>query len=433
MRRLLTGLKSRVCTVLGGQWGDEGKGKLVDILARDYDYVCRFNGGANAGHTIIVNRKKYPLHLVPCGIFYEKTTNVLGNGVVVNIPSLFEELGSLQKDNIPLGKLVVSDRAHIVLNIQLEADAHNEGDPKRLKIGTTKKGIGPTYSSKAFRNSVRVGDLKNWEIFKQKYNALNDHYGRTTGIEVDRNAELQALQQYRDRLISQGMIQDTILLMNRALNQDKRILVEGANAVMLDLDFGTYPYVTSSSTTVGGIMTGLGIPPSRIQTTIGIVKAYTTRVGEGPFPSELKNDIGAHLQKKGHEFGATTGRPRRCGWLDLQVVRYSHMINDYSSINLTKLDVLSELDEIRIGVHYKINGQKIDYMPATLDELAQAEVEYITLPGWKKDISNVRRFEDLPKEAQQYVRKVEELAGIPISWIGVGPDRDGMIQTSQDS
>ncbi|CAD8055878.1 unnamed protein product [Paramecium sonneborni] len=428
MSKCVNGLKSRLTAIIGAQWGDEGKGKLVDILAEKYDFCARFNGGANAGHTIVVGGVKYAFHLLPCGILYQTCMNVIGNGVVVNIPTMFEELAQLDKNKVDYtGRLVISNRAHLVVDGLLEADAKSESDSRKKFLGTTKRGIGPTYSAKALRQGLRVGDLLLWDTFLLKYHALNAKLREQEGIQIDTQKEINTLKEYRDILVNKNMIVDTISLISNARKDGKRILAEGANATMLDIDYGTYPYVTSSSTNVGGVCTGLGIPPSAIETVIGIVKAYTTRVGEGPFPTELTNETGKYLQKTGHEFGATTGRPRRCGWLDIPILRYSIQINGHSSINLTKLDILTGLEEIKIGVNYLLNGKVIDYIPAQLEDLAQVQVEYMTLKGWKQDISDCKIFSDLPIEAQNYVKKIEELLGIPVSWIGNGPQREKII------
>jgi len=429
VKKCLNGVKAKTCVILGSQWGDEGKGKLVDILAEKYDICGRFNGGANAGHTIVVNKKKYAFHLLPCGILYPTCTNVLGNGVVVNLSTMFDELKQLDRDNIDYkGRLLLSDRAHLVVNAELELDAKSESKGKGSFLGTTKKGIGPTYAMKAFRSGLRVGELKNWDLFVNRYTSFNQTIKEHYGLSIDTERELKTLKEERDILVGRNMIIDSATYLNTAINQGKRVLAEGANAIMLDIDHGTYPYVTSSNTSVGGVSTGMGIPPSKIETVIGIVKAYTTRVGEGPFPTELNDDVGEGMRKKGHEFGATTGRPRRCGWLDIPVLRYSHLINDYSSINLTKLDILSELDEIKIGIEYRINGKAINYMPGTIDELSKVEVIYETMKGWKKDISHITDFNKLPKEAQAYVHRIEEHLGVPVSWIGVGPEREATIK-----
>jgi len=324
------------------------------------------------------------------------------------------------------GKLLVSDRAHIVFNYHQRVDGMKEKERGKESIGTTGKGIGPTYSSKASRVGLRIHNLYHFEDFEQKYRAnVDNKFKRFGHFEHDVQKELDELRRLAEDL--RPMVTDTIVYVNKAIQEKKNVLVEGANAVMLDLDFGTYPYVTSSSASVGGACTGLGIPPSSITKVVGVVKAYTTRVGDGPFPTEQLNDIGEKLQSIGHEIGVTTGRKRRCGWLDMVVLRYSHMINGYTSINLTKLDILDTFKEIKIGVDYRFNGTILPSMPADLDTLAKVEVVYETLPGWEKDISGVRKFEDLPENCKRYVRRVEEIMGVPIEWIGVGPSRDAML------
>jgi len=426
-KQCVTGLKSRVTSVLGCQWGDEGKGKLVDILAKDHDIVARFNGGSNAGHTLKVDGKKYVFHLLPCGMLYDTTINVLGNGVVINLSELFQELEQIEKNGRKWeGKLLVSDRA------QLTFEAHRMLDrafEKRQNLGTTMKGIGPTYAFKAFRSGLRVGEILRWDSFVEKYTKFNVVMKDTYGIEVDQKAELDLLKMQREKIISAGMIQDTVGFINNSLNQGKRVLAEGANALMLDIDFGTYPYVTSSNTSVGAICTGLSIPPGKIEAVIGVVKAYTTRVGEGPFFSEDTGAAGAIMGRIGVEFGSTTGRPRRCGWLDLAVVRYAHMINNLSSINITKLDVLSEFEKIEVVTHYenKVTGKKVPYMPANLDDCKDLKTHSITLKGWKSDISQAKSYSDLPVEARDYLSFIETEVGVPVSWVGVGAGREAMI------
>jgi adenylosuccinate synthase len=421
-----TGRHSQVCTVVGSQWGDEGKGKLVDILARDYDIIGRFNGGANAGHTVMVGNHKFGFHLLPCGVLYPKTKNVLGNGVVVHFPTLFQEIGEVEAAGIQCrDRIFISDRAHIVTSIQMEADAAQEKNLSSAGLGTTKKGIGPTYSSKMMRIGLRVGDLLHWDTFTDKYHRLADFYNRAYDIKVDTQAELGQLKTLREQI--KPMIVDSVYLIGESLETGKRILSEGANALMLDIDYGSYPYVTSSSTGVAGACTGLGIPPSKIQTVIGIVKAYTTRVGAGPFPTEIIGGIGDHLQTKGKEIGVTTGRKRRCGWLDLVVVKYTHLINDYSSINITKLDILDELEEIWIGVRYSIDGITLKSMPSSLEVLSKVQVEYEKLPGWKVDTSNCSSWKDLPSQAKNYLSRISTILGVPVTWVGTGPKRENML------
>jgi len=354
-----SGLNSRFCVILGSQWGDEGKGKLVDILAKDYDVCARFNGGANAGHTVVADGHKYAFHLLPCGILYQKCVNVLGNGVVVHIPTMFEELEQLDKNGIDYkGRLLISDRAHLVSDILIQADGMLEQQKGKAAIGTTKRGIGPTYASKALRIGLRVGDLADWTRFREKYDTFVKEVSYLYRIDnFDSRKELDQLRTLSERMSKDRMIIDSIEYMSKALTGGKRIIAEGANATMLDMDFGTYPYITSSSTTVGGVCTGLGVPPQVVETNIGIMKAYTTRVGGGPFPTELLDETGVRLQKVGFEFGATTGRPRRCGWLDLNVVKFSNKINGLTSINMTKLDVLSGIPKIQVAVNYELDGK----------------------------------------------------------------------------
>lgn len=427
--------------MLGSQWGDEGKGKLADVLAADYDIVARFNGGANAGHTVVADGKKFAFHLLPCGLVYPHTKNLLGNGVVVDLESLFEELAPLDEAGIDWeGRLLVSDRAHLLFGFHKTIDGIMEERDTASAIGTTRKGIGPAYAVKAMREGLRVGHLRHFDTFKRKLVKTITTYMDLYEFDYDVDAEIERVAELRERVLP--MIVDGVAYVNQAHREGKRILTEGANAAMLDLDFGTYPYVTSSTTTAGGVATGLGLSPDKVDCRIGVAKAYTTRVGAGPFPTELtddrgggarehgapESDIGLHMQNVGHEYGVTTGRKRRCGWLDTVVLRYSHMINNYSMLNLTKLDVMDDLEEVRIGVAYTIDGQRLPdgAMPSTLQELAKVEVEYETMPGWKTSIADCRSFDELPPQAQAYVRRVEELVGAPIEWVGVGVGREDM-------
>lgn len=422
-----SGLTSRVTAILGSQWGDEGKGKLVDILAHDHDIVARFNGGSNAGHTLKVDGKQFVFHLLPCGLLYEGKQNIIGNGVVINVQELFEELKQLEDENINWeGNLKVSDRAHLTFEAHRRLDGLFE---KEQNLGTTMKGIGPTYAFKCFRAGLRVGELMDWTSFVPKYNFFNETMKSLYGIEVNQAEELAEIKVLRDRMIAANMIADTVPLVNNAINSGQRVLVEGANALMLDLDVGTYPYVTSSNTSAGAICTGLAIPPSKVESVIGVVKAYTTRVGEGPFLAEEHGEYGKKMQEIGSEFGATTGRPRRCGWLDLSVVNYANMVNGLSSINLTKLDVLDTFAEIPVITHYenKVTGERVDRMPANLMEADKLKTVTTTLKGWNTDISQITEFEKLPVEARDYISFIEENTGVPVSWVGVGPGRESMI------
>lgn len=422
--------------VLGGQWGDEGKGKLVDILSQRYDVCARVAGGSNAGHTIVVKGKKYTFHLLPSGILNEKSTCIIGNGVVVHIPSFLNEIDTLKTTGINCdGRVLISDRAHIVFDFHQHVDGINESRLGREKIGTTKKGIGPAYASKIIRNGVRIGDLLNFDFFEERFKSLAAHNMNSfPALEIDVKAQLLYYKNIALRL--NKMTVDTITYINNAYNEGKKILVEGANATMLDIDFGTYPYVTSSNPSIGSVLTGLGVSPKKLNEIYGTVKAYCTRVGKGPFPTELELEntggIGHHLLTKGDEYGTTTGRRRRCGWLDIPQMQYSVLINGFTAINLTKLDVLTNLKHVKIGKAYTHNNQYLDNMPACLKILSKCEVDYETMPGWHEDISNCKKFIDLPHNAQRYVLRVQELLNVPIRWIGVGPNRLDLIDRGTD-
>ncbi|KAI0076427.1 Adenylosuccinate synthetase [Panus rudis PR-1116 ss-1] len=422
-----------VSVVLGAQWGDEGKGKLVDILAAEADVCARCAGGNNAGHTIVVQqgpekvKTTYAFHLLPSGLINPNCVGVIGNGVVIHVPSFFAELDALQAQGLDCtNRLFVSDRAHLVFDFHQIVDGLKEVELGGSSIGTTKKGIGPAYSAKASRSGLRVHHLFDHETFASKFRKIVEgRFKRYGYFEYDTEGEIQRYKTLADRL--RPYVIDSVAYIHAALSSNKRILVEGANALMLDIDFGTYPYVTSSSTTIGGVCTGLGIPPKKIGKTIGVVKAYTTRVGGGPFPTEQLNDIGVHLQEVGHEYGTTTGRRRRCGWLDLVVLKHSCLINGYDALNLTKLDVLDYLDEIKVAVKYIVDGKELPGFPADLGVLEKVNVEYVTLPGWKKSIASITSVSELPENCQKYVRFIEEFLGVPIEWIGVGPGRESMI------
>ncbi|XP_027067185.2 adenylosuccinate synthetase 2, chloroplastic [Coffea arabica] len=423
---------SQVSGVLGCQWGDEGKGKLVDILAEHFDVVARCQGGANAGHTIYNSEgKKFALHLIPSGILNEEPLCVIGNGVVVHLPGFFKEIDSLESNGVSCkGRILVSDRAHLLFDFHQVVDELREAELAKSFIGTTRRGIGPCYSSKVIRNGIRVCDLRHMDTFPQKLDLLlSDAASRFQGFNYGPDMlreEVERYKRFAERL--EPFVADTVHVMNEAISQKKKILVEGGQATMLDIDFGTYPFVTSSSPSAGGICTGLGIAPRAVGDLIGVVKAYTTRVGSGPFPTEILGKGGDLLRFAGQEFGTTTGRPRRCGWLDIVALRYCCQINGFSSLNLTKLDVLSDLPEIQLGVSYgQIDGAPIKSFPADLRVLEQVKVEYEVLPGWQCDISSIRNYSDLPKAARQYVERIEELVGVPIHYIGVGPGRDALI------
>ncbi|KAF9532812.1 AMPSase 1 [Crepidotus variabilis] len=423
-----------VTVVLGSQWGDEGKGKLVDILAASVDLCARCAGGNNAGHTIVVKdkgvKKTYAFHLLPSGLVNPACTGLIGSGLVVHIPSFFKELDALQEQGLDCtGRLFISDRAHLVFDFHQIVDGLKEVELGGSSIGTTKKGIGPAYSGKASRSGLRVHHLFDHENFAQKFRKLVEgRFKRYGHFEYDTEGEIVRYKQLAERL--RPYVVDSVVFIHNAIASNKKVLVEGANALMLDLDFGTYPYVTSSSTTIGGVCTGLGIPPKLIGEVIGVVKAYTTRVGGGPFPTEQLDDIGVHLQEVGHEYGTTTGRRRRCGWLDLVVLKHSCLINGYDSLNLTKLDILDQLADIKIAVQYKVDGKELPGFPADLEVLSKVEVVYEILPGWKSSIENITSYSDLPDNCKKYINFIESFTKVPVKWIGVGPGRESMIMKS---
>ncbi|KLO14889.1 AMPSase 1 [Schizopora paradoxa] len=424
-----------VTVVLGAQWGDEGKGKLVDILAAEMDVCARCAGGNNAGHTIVVpsatgerGETKYAFHLLPSGLVNPSCIGLIGSGVVVHVPSLFQELDALEAQGLDCtGRLFISDRAHLVFDFHQIVDGLKEVELGGSSIGTTKKGIGPAYSGKASRSGLRVHHLFNHDAFAAKFRKIVEgRFKRYGHFEYDTEGEILRYKDLAERL--RPYVIDSLTFLHAQLALGRRVLVEGANALMLDLDFGTYPFVTSSSTTIGGVCTGLGIPPKMIGKTIGVVKAYTTRVGGGPFPTEQLNDIGVHLQEVGCEYGTTTGRRRRCGWLDLVVMKHSCLVNGYDTLNLTKLDVLDDLSEIRIAVGYEVDMQELAGFPADLDVLAKVNVKYETLPGWKASIAGATKYEELPENCKKYVEFIEGFLDVDVEWIGVGPGRSSMIR-----
>ena len=421
--------------VLGSQWGDEGKGKLVDLLCDDIDVCARCQGGNNAGHTIVVGKVKYDFHMLPSGLVNPKCQNLVGSGVVIHVPSFFAELENLEAKGLDCrDRLFVSSRAHLVFDFHQRTDKLKEAElsTNKKSIGTTGKGIGPTYSTNASRSGIRVHHLVNpdpeaWEEFKTRYLRLVESRQKRYGeFEYDPKEELARFEKYRETL--RPFVVDSVNFMHEAIAANKKILVEGANALMLDIDFGTYPYVTSSSTGIGGVLTGLGIPPRTIRNVYGVVKAYTTRVGEGPFPTEQLNKVGETLQDVGAEYGVTTGRKRRCGWLDLVVLKYSNLINGYTSLNITKLDVLDKFKEIEVGVAYKLNGKELPSFPEDLIDLAKVEVVYKKFPGWEQDITGIKKYEDLPENAKNYLKFIEDYLQVPIQWVGTGPARDSMLE-----
>ena len=416
--------------IVGAQWGDEGKGKATDVLGSRVDYVVKFNGGNNAGHTVVIGDQKFALHLLPSGILTPDVTPVIGNGVVVDINVLMSELDGLIERGVDPSKLLISNAAHVIAPYARTLDQVTERFLGKRKIGTTGRGIGPAYADKINRVGIRMGDLFDEAVLRDKIEgalAAKNHllvkvYNRRA-ITVDEVAE--ELLTYRDRLAP--MVTDTSLVLNQALDAGKTVLFEGGQATMLDVDHGTYPFVTSSNATAGGACTGSGVGPSKIDSVIGIVKAYTTRVGEGPFPTELEDEWGERLRDVGHEFGTTTGRPRRCGWYDAVIARYSARINGLTDLVLTKLDVLTGIKEIPVCVAYDVGGKRVDELPQDQADFAAAVPIYETFPGWDEDISAAREFSDLPQNAQDYVIALEKISGCRISSIGVGPARDEII------
>ncbi|MGA9345813.1 MAG: adenylosuccinate synthase [Nocardioidaceae bacterium] len=412
--------------IVGAQWGDEGKGKATDLLGSRVDYVVKFNGGNNAGHTVVIGDEKYALHLLPSGILTPGCTPVIGNGVVIDPAVLVDELDGLETRGIDTSRLVISANAHLICEYHRTLDKVAERFLGSRKIGTTGRGIGPAYADKMNRIGVRVQDLFDEKILQQKVEGslelknqiLAKIYNRRA-IEVDQIME--ELLAHRDRIAP--MVADTGLLLNQALDRDETVLLEAGQATLLDVDHGTYPFVTSSSATAGGACTGSGIAPMRIDGVIGIVKAYATRVGEGPFPTELFDDSGEFLRKTGSEYGTTTGRPRRCGWYDAVVARYAARVNGVTDFVLTKLDVLTGLATVPVCVAYEVDGIRHDEMPVNQTDFHHARPIFEELPGWREDISGARTVADLPPNAQAYVKAVEEMSGARISAVGVGPGR----------
>ncbi|EKJ72669.1 hypothetical protein HYE68_009282 [Fusarium pseudograminearum] len=406
--------------ILGAQWGDEGKGKLTDILAPEAQLCARAAGGHNAGHSIVANGVSYSFHLLPSGLINPNCLNFIGSGVVFHVPSFFSEMAALIEKGLPSveDRLLVSDRVHIILQQHIAVDGLEEKE-----LG----GIGPTYSKASAREGVRLVDVFNKELFDSKLRRLEAGYRKRFGdlFVYDVEEEIARFDEYRPKLAKYAV--DGVSFMKAAQEDNKNIIVEGANALMLDIKYGSYPFVTSSNTTIGGIIGGLTLNPKNITETIGVVKAYTTRVGQGAFKTEDTGEIGTKLQEIGREWGTSTGRRRRCGWLDLVVVKYSASINYYSALNLTKLDVLDTFETIKIAIAYKVDGEELDHYPADLDLLERAEVVYHEMPGWQKPTTGAKTFYDLPKQAREYIEYIEKFIGVKVKWIGTGPDREAMI------
>jgi adenylosuccinate synthase len=416
--------------IVGAQWGDEGKGKATDQLGSRVDHVVKFNGGNNAGHTVVIGDEKYALHLLPSGILTPGVVPVIGNGVVVDLSVLFDEIDALEARGVDTSRLVLSANAHLIAPYNRVLDKVGERFLGSRRIGTTGRGIGPTYADKMNRVGIRVQDLFDEKILLQKVESalelknqmLTKVYNRRA---VEPGEILDELLPFADRV--RPMVADTSLLLEEALDAGSTVLLEAGQATLLDVDHGTYPFVTSSSATSGGACTGSGIPPTRIDRVAAIIKAYTTRVGEGPFPTELHDAAGEHLRQTGREYGTTTGRPRRCGWFDAVIGRYATRVNGVTDFVLTKLDVLTGLDTVPVCVAYEVDGERMDEMPMTQTDFHHAVPIYEHLPGWDEDITGARTLEDLPGNARAYVSRLEEMIGRPISVVGVGPDRDASV------
>lgn len=416
--------------VVGTQWGDEGKGKIVDVLGEKVDYVVRFQGGNNAGHTVIVEGKKHILHLLPSGVLHTHSKCIIGPGVVVDPFVFLEEIALIEQGGIASEHVYISDRAHLIMPYHVVIDGYQEERKGTRKVGTTKRGIGPCYSDKYQRIGLRVGDLEDFEAFKDKLAFIlamkNEEIVKLYGKQPFAYEEMVAqFAQVREKLLPR--IIDSLEEVDKALQAKKSVLFEGAQAAMLDINYGTYPYVTSSSPTSAGVCTGVGISPFHLQRIIGVVKAYSTRVGEGPFVSELLDEQGDILRVKGFEFGATTGRPRRCGWLDLMVVKHAALINGLTDIVITKIDILSGYAEIPVCVAYEIDGKRYDYMPASVEKIARAKPIYEIMPGWQEDISDIREFDQLPQNCKNYIRKIEAFTKTKVAMVSVGPQRENNI------
>ncbi|MBE6044902.1 adenylosuccinate synthase [Clostridium thermopalmarium] len=417
--------------VLGAQWGDEGKGKMTDYLAEKADIVVRFQGGNNAGHTVEVGDKQYKLHLIPSGILYDDKINVIGNGVVVDLKALFEEIDYLEKEGVEVtpDKLLVSDRAQLIMPYHKILDGLKEKARRENDIGTTGKGIGPCYTDKMERCGIRVCDLMHREVFKEKLrqniedkNAIIRLYGGEVLDFEDVYAEYIV---YAERI--KPYVKDISVRLYEEIKNNKNVLFEGAQGFLLDIDYGTYPYVTSSNTIAGGVCTGAGVGPTVITGAVGIAKSYTTRVGKGPFPTELTDEMGDMIREKGHEYGVTTGRARRCGWLDLVILKSAARVSGLTSFAVTKMDTLAGIDKIKVCTGYKFEGKIIDYFPACLEDLAKCEPIYEEFEGWDESIANAKSYEDFPQNAKKYLKRIEEFTGIKVSIVSVGPERNQTI------
>ncbi|AND86254.1 adenylosuccinate synthase [Clostridium tyrobutyricum] len=422
--------------VLGAQWGDEGKGKMTDYLAKEADVVVRFQGGNNAGHTVEVDDKQYKLHLIPSGILYKNKLNVIGNGVVLDPKALFEEINYLKENgvNVTADNLIISDRAHLIMPYHKVLDGIKEKSRGKNDIGTTGKGIGPCYTDKMERSGIRVCDLMHKEVFynnlKNNLEIKNEIISKVYGGEkLNFDSIYNEYTVYAEKLAP--FVRDISVEVYDCVKSNKNVLFEGAQGTLLDIDYGTYPFVTSSSTIAGGVCIGSGIGPTMINGAVGIAKAYTTRVGKGPFPTELNDETGNWIREQGHEYGVTTGRARRCGWIDLVILKTSSRISGLTSFAVTKIDTLGGLDKIKACVGYKLDGKVIDYVPASLEDLAKCEPVYEEFDGWDENIKDARDYNSFPENAKKYIRKIEEFTGTKVSIVSVGPERDQTIKRSE--
>lgn len=417
--------------VIGTQWGDEGKGKYIDMLAADSDLVVRFSGGNNAGHTIVADGVKYALHLIPSGILHKGKTCIIGNGVVIDPAVLLKEIQGLNEKGIDTDKLLISDRAHVIMPYHKELDELQEKSRGSASLGTTKRGIGPAYMDKTERCGIRICDLIDEEIFAEKVRAnvqiknlmIEKVYG---GKGLDAEAIIAEYSEYAKKI--KKYVTDANDVIFNAMDEGKNVLFEGAQATFLDLDFGTYPYVTSSNPVAGGVCTGAGVGPVFINEVYGVLKAYTSRVGAGPFPTEQDNEIGNTIRELGWEYGTTTGRPRRCGWLDAVMIKYAARVNGLTALAINHVDTIGKLEKIKLCVAYRKDGKEITHFPASLKELAKCEPIYEEFDGWKEDISGVRKFEDLPENTKKYIRRIESLVGVKVKLLGVGKEREQTIR-----
>ena len=413
--------------ILGAQWGDEGKGKMVDLFSDRFDVVARYQGGHNAGHTVFIGEKKYILKLIPSGILREGVMAVIGNGVVIDPAALVEEMDKLAAVGIPVDKqLRISNRAHVIFPFHRLAEKISEGRNDRVPIGTTSRGIGPCYEDKIGRRGIRMADLIDGRDFNELYDNLAEDKGTIArAFHIDDGIDFAGIKRqysaYADRL--RPLVCDTAQFLNDTMRDGKSILFEGAQGTMLDIDHGTYPFVTSSSATAGGACTGTGVPPTKIDGIVGISKAYITRVGAGPFPSEALGETGDRIRIAGNEFGSVTGRPRRCGWFDVPLLRYTAMVNGFDSLIVTKLDVLDDLDEIPVCIGYEVDGARLDTMPATNQQIEKLKPVFQNLPGWKAKTEGISRFQDLPAKARDYLRFLQDSSGVEVGCISTGPER----------